>query len=320
MIKNKLFFCRKRLKKIKCNNQAQMSDALQSISFAEIVRDRDATVRVTSDGLLYAVDLVLVVTGKDRNQAGEVLRRISDEIFPSSKMLERSLPGKGMAKTRLLTFKDSIELVMVLPGAIAKETRTQFANILTRYMAGDASLHEEIQSNAESNSPIAQMARASLETSDPSSLERKRKREELEILELEQNIRAKMHDNMTKIMGSYQSACTDTIMDERARLMFKDYFLNLTVQAGGSAITNGEADNNKPISLSTVALDLGYRLTSNQAKSVGARLKTRYVEKHGKAPPKHEQLCDGRVTRVNSYTEKDRSLVEEVLHDYMDEI
>ena len=31
-------------------------------------------------------------------------------------------------------------------------------------------------------------------------------------------------------------------------------------------------------------------------------------------PYKHDQLCDGRVTLVNSYTEQDRPLVTEALH------
>jgi hypothetical protein len=33
------------------------------ISFAEIIHGRDANVRVTQDGLIYAVDLVMVMTG-----------------------------------------------------------------------------------------------------------------------------------------------------------------------------------------------------------------------------------------------------------------
>ena len=33
------------------------------MSFAEVVQGRDATVRVTPDGMLYAVDLVMVMTG-----------------------------------------------------------------------------------------------------------------------------------------------------------------------------------------------------------------------------------------------------------------
>lgn len=42
------------------------------MSFKEIVQGRDATVRVTFDGLLHVVDLVMVMTGRDKNQANEV--------------------------------------------------------------------------------------------------------------------------------------------------------------------------------------------------------------------------------------------------------
>lgn len=44
----------------------------RSISFAEIVADRAADVRITPDNMIYAVDLVMVMTGKDRNYAGQV--------------------------------------------------------------------------------------------------------------------------------------------------------------------------------------------------------------------------------------------------------
>jgi hypothetical protein len=80
--------------------------------------------------MIYAVDLVMVVTGNDRNNAGEVIRRTPE-------MLERSFPGRGKGRTKLVTFQGAIELVMVLPGKVAKETRAQFAGIIQRYMAGD---------------------------------------------------------------------------------------------------------------------------------------------------------------------------------------
>lgn len=51
---------------------AMKSEAKKTISFAEIVHGRDASVRVTEDNLLYAVDLAMVVTGKDRDHAGQV--------------------------------------------------------------------------------------------------------------------------------------------------------------------------------------------------------------------------------------------------------
>jgi hypothetical protein len=49
-----------------------MSDRIKTISFAEIVQGRDASVRMTDDHLLYAVDLAMVGTGKSRNYSGQV--------------------------------------------------------------------------------------------------------------------------------------------------------------------------------------------------------------------------------------------------------
>ena len=54
-----------------------MSGGMKSFSFEEIVCGRDAGVRLTDDGLLYAVDLSMVVTGKDRDHAAQVK---SDQI------------------------------------------------------------------------------------------------------------------------------------------------------------------------------------------------------------------------------------------------
>ena len=67
------------------------------------------------------------------------------------------MPGRGNAHTKLLTFQNAIELVMVLPGQITKETRAQFASIIQRYLAGDHTLISEIQANAVSSSPVAKI-------------------------------------------------------------------------------------------------------------------------------------------------------------------
>jgi hypothetical protein len=65
-----------------------------------------------------------------------------------------------------------------------------------------------------------------------------------------------------------------------------------------------------------VAARLGYKPTTNDAKRIGMDVRKRYIKLHDKPPSKHDQLCDGRVTLVNSYTEQDRPLVEEALHAY----
>jgi hypothetical protein len=63
------------------------------ISFDEIVKGRDATVRVTDDGYLYAVDLVMVVTGKNINDASQAIRRLGNKIFDSDKFSEKVFHG-----------------------------------------------------------------------------------------------------------------------------------------------------------------------------------------------------------------------------------
>lgn len=118
--------------------------------------------KITDDGRLVAVELAMVITGQERDHAGKTLRNIPEEIFSSEKFSERSMPGKGNSRTKLVTMQHAIELVMVLPGKVAKETRQKFAEIITRYMAGDKSLIKEIEANAESDEPIAQLARDSL--------------------------------------------------------------------------------------------------------------------------------------------------------------
>ena len=55
--------------------------ATKSISFEELVKDSVSTVRVTADGLLYAVDIVVVVTGKNRDDSAKVIRSLPNDIF-----------------------------------------------------------------------------------------------------------------------------------------------------------------------------------------------------------------------------------------------
>lgn len=228
--------------------------------------------------------------------------------------------------TKLVSLRDAIQLVMVLPGKVAKETRAQFAGIIERYLAGDGSLHAEVDANAKSSSPIAQMARASLgiEKEDPVTVGFKRRREELELLKMEEEIKS-MAQTRILTAGVELERYRDpkrSNLDERTRLMLQDSLqnsiLNTPFTCGPStkAITDGGVSPNKPISIASVAKELGYNPSTNESKRIGVDLRKRYIKQHGKTPPKHDQLCDGRVTLVNSYTEQDRPLVEAAVHAY----
>lgn len=311
-----------------------------SISFAEIIHGRDATVRVTPDGMIYAVDLVMVMTGLARDQSGLVIRRLSEEKFSSIKMIEKNTGGSGNSRTKLVSFEHAIELIMVLPGQTAKETRVQFANILRRYMAGDVSMHAEIQANAESSSPIAQMARESLGI-DEQLIGFKRRREELEVLKMELEI-STMRVNCYKQEEEARSMVQTRILsataelerirdpsrsnlDDRTRLMIQDSLQNSILNTrftGSTGATQTTATRmitdteNAPISIGSVAAELGYKPSTTDAKRIGIDLKKRYMKLHGRPPSKHDQLCDGRVTQVNSYSQKDRPMLVEALRAY----
>ena len=283
---------------------------LKTISFEEIVTGRDATVRVTSDNLIYAVDLVMVVTGQNRDHAGKTIRNISDETFSSEKFSDKKTPGTGNSKTKLLTFKHAIELIMVLPGKMAKEIRSKFADIIHRHMAEE-----------EGDSPVHELARNTLMSGE--ELVRKRKREDLEVrmmemelLKMEEDVIAMRRNHHIETMEKYAKISNLQGIDERARLIFKDNFINMATQ-GRLSITNGSSQgippDVKPISISLVATEMGYKASSFELISVGQEVKKQYVLRNNRDPPKHDQLCNGRVTKVNSYTEADRDIIEDVL-------
>jgi len=223
---------------------------------------------------------------------------------------------RGGAKTKFLTFQHAIELVMVLPGRLAKETRTGFANIIRRYMAGDASLVGEIQANAQSNAPVAQLARASLEAEDPVSIENKKR--ELELTDVK--IKKMKIENRTHELGNINSFAD--IMskinptwknDTRLRLKTEDWLKNVAFESssgGQLAISNGSQLSQKSISFSEVARDMGKgSLSHAQLIMAGGKMAKSYFSTHGCTPPKHSQWVDGCERMVNSYTEEDRDLM-----------
>lgn len=300
-------------------------------SFSEIVKGRDSSVRVTDDGLLYAVDLTMVMTGLARDQAGLALRR-SSEKFQSIKMIERQLSSHGGHRTKLVSFDDAIELVMVLPGKVAKETRCGFRDIIKRYLAGDMSLISEINANASSSSPIAQLARASLPEPGPEDPEARRKRikrEDLELIKLEHEIeemRASTQEKRIKNFHAGMALMTQIRpdwmqTDARFRLQTEDMVKNIVTQTSGPilTLTNGEPEPiATPVSLSISQLvqELGGRpLKHADACRAGALAAKRFRAQHEMDPPKHRQWVDGAERIVNSYTEYDRELLTAVLSD-----
>lgn len=200
---------------------------------------------------------------------------------------------------------------------MAKELRSQFAEIIEAY------IRKNLEPELDTSGALTGF---------------KRRREELELFKLEEEVKAMAQARLkgeeeVKAMAQARIISLEkelqrindpaaTNLDERTRLLFKDTYMNMLINSqapapggGALAITNGPSPN-APISISSVAAALGYKPTTDDSKRIGMDLRKRYLKQHGKPPPKHDQVCDGRVTSVNSYTEQDRALVEEALHAY----
>ena len=261
---------------------------------------------------------------------------------------------------------------MVFPGKVAKEIRCLFCDIIRRYLAGDKSMVSEINANAQSNSPIAQLARASLVAplAAPTVCDSLSKKRQLDMEELELQIemderkqrlsmlaseaqmkasdaqmkasdaQMKAADAQMKVLGvqkmlmdTYALLCPNQVMDDRARLLFKDNLLNIATQGtparaqlaiedgagSSSAVVNLGVNPNKPITISTLAAELGYRFDSGQLQKIGKRAAAAFREKYGESPSKHEQLVGQASIMVNSYTERDRKLLEGVIVAFINE-
>jgi hypothetical protein len=108
------------------------------MSFAEVVTDRASDVEVTADGLIYAVKLVMVMTAKDGDHAGQALRNISHSLFDSRKFSERQMSTHGGAPTKLLSLQDatiSFAEIVTDRDPVVKVTADKLINAVDLVMA-----------------------------------------------------------------------------------------------------------------------------------------------------------------------------------------
>jgi hypothetical protein len=115
----------------------------------------------------------------------------------------------------------------------------------------------------------------------------------------------------------YKTLSPDGVIDDRARLMFKDGVLNCGLMQQARLTTGGANDTSTlPVTLSTIATDMGLKFSANEYIAIGVRVKKAYTHKYGTEPPKHEQLCGGAVRKVCSYTQKDVGLIQAEIQEF----
>jgi hypothetical protein len=256
-----------------------------------------------------------------------------------------------------MTIRGLQRLLMILGGKVAADFRELVEGTFTRVMAGDQSLIEVINENAVSQDPVQQAYRTALaqEPVDPVldefCLKRKREREDLlfDMEMAERRIRleetqlrlqdgklaleerklhheTKLIEHVNTSMGSINALKDWANVDERTKLQAEDHIKNLLfnklavapVDPLSSALTTASTDGpTAALNVSILAKELGFKCSEGEIQRIGREMAKKYRETYKCNPSKHKQFVGGNYIPVNSYMERDRSIMELVIRAVM---
>lgn len=245
-------------------------------------------------------------------------------------------PGARQRDTPCMTIRGLQRLLMILGGKVAAEFRALIEGTFTRVMAGDQSLIEVINANAGSQEPVQQAYRAALAQEpvapvlDDFCLKRKRERED-QLFDMEMAERklafderkleheTKLIQHVSAAMGSINALKDWANVDERTKMQAEDHIKNVlfnNLAANQLSITDG-VQPTAALNVSILAKELGYKCSDGELQRIGRAMAKKYRETYKSDPPKHKQFTGGMYIPVNSYMERDRALMEQVIRSVM---
>ena len=168
---------------------------MDTILFDEIIPGANARMCVIKQAqYLSCRDIIMHLGDKKASTANKTWERLSESKKEelSTECQTWRFPGSGQVDLPVITFKGALKLVQWVGGENAEKYRSAMVSILQRYYAGDGSLLEEVEANAQSSGPIQQMARESLaaekaveDEEEALSLPFKKRRMELDMARME---------------------------------------------------------------------------------------------------------------------------------------
>jgi hypothetical protein len=269
---------------------------------------------------------------EDSEFKDELNKIFTMEYLKSQGVTLSDIKKRRFRKTPVMTLRGLQRLMMILGGKVASEFRHIVEGVFTRYMAGDRTMLEEIRAHAVSTAPIHQAYRQALvqepvvdEAVEKRKVERQDALLELEIQErklaLEERksrMGVELQEKNLQVVQTFSGLMTslnpDWKSDTRLRLQIEDSMKTAMFGGQQALITNGESlASSRSISVSQVAQELGVRLNHSESVAIGRAVAAQYRELHGEPPSKHRQWVDGAEREVNSYTERDRHLLERIV-------
>lgn len=132
------------------------------------------------------------------------------------------------------------------------------------------------------------------------------------------NHKTKLIEHVNTSMGSINALKDWANVDERTKLQAEDHIKNLLF----NKITQGQPDAEEgqftaALNVSVLAKELGFTCNDKQLIQIGRAMAAKYRSIYGEDPPKHKQFVNGNFVPVNSYMERDRSVMEQVIRECM---
>lgn len=107
-------------------------------------------------------------------------------------------------------------------------------------------------------------------------------------------------------------------IDERTEMQFKDLTRSIVLDEKLQAPSLPGSSERLEYPVSDRALELGYKPTPGQLKSIGKGAASLYRARYGQEPPKREQFVDGTTRKVNCYSQKDLPILDEAIKAVME--
>ena len=230
-------------------------------------------------------------------------------------------PGVGQRDTPVLTVLGLERLVIELGDRVAPGKARQIEEGLTRLKNGDASSIKGSGRSAESNPGQGRKRKADtgLESEEARmDLEERRNRVNAQALSNTQTM-LEILERLRPGKG-IDEATAELIMERTKAILLGD-----CKEEGGSEEPYGSEasepataeEEDQGIRISSVAKELKVNCTEGQLKEIGKRMAIKYKEEYLCPPPKQMRRVGSRVMHVNTYTERDRGMMEGVIAEYV---
>jgi len=111
-------------------------------------RSVDIHIRKTPEGLVAIIDIAMIFTGMENNNAARAVRNlIREHTELNHRLIKFKFPGRGQRMVDVANLATALEFAFLLPGRAAARVRRQAATLLVRYLGGDTRLIDEVCQN-----------------------------------------------------------------------------------------------------------------------------------------------------------------------------